>query len=71
MCMLMKVLVVAILGTIIYSLGSGLFYMMRSGGRDDRMVKSLTLRVALSVGLFILLLIAAAAGWIHPHGVTP
>jgi hypothetical protein len=67
--MLIKLVIVGVLIAILYSLGSALFYMVKSGGSDDRTVKSLTVRVALSVGLFILLLVAAALGWIKPHGI--
>lgn len=67
--MLIKLVIVGTLIAILYSLGSALFYMVQSRGSDDRTVKSLTIRVALSVGLFILLLVAAALGWIKPHGI--
>ncbi|MGH8864426.1 MAG: DUF2909 domain-containing protein, partial [Burkholderiales bacterium] len=32
-------------------------------------VRALTLRVALSIGLFVLLMIAYATGWLTPHGI--
>lgn len=67
--MLIKLVIVGVLIAILYSLGSALFYMVRSSGSDDRTVRALTIRVALSVGLFILLLVAAALGWIKPHGI--
>ena len=67
--MLIKLVIVGVLIAILYSLGSALFYMVRGGGSDDRTVRALTIRVALSVGLFILLLVAAALGWIKPHGI--
>ena len=67
--MLIKLIIVLALVAILYSLGSALFFMVRSRGQDDRTVRSLTIRVALSVGLFVLLLVAAALGWIKPHGV--
>ncbi len=69
--MLVKIAVVIVLFIILISLGSGLFFMIRDKGQSDRTIKALTLRIALSVGLFLLLLIAYATGLITPHGVYP
>lgn len=68
--MLLKAFVVVILLLILASLASGLVFMIRGGGQDSRrMVKALTLRIGLSVGLFFMLLLAYAAGLINPHGL--
>jgi hypothetical protein len=67
--MLIKVVVALILLLILASLGSGLVFMIRDQGRGPRAVKALTVRIALSVGLFLLLLLAYAAGLINPHGL--
>ncbi len=67
--MAFKVLVVLMLVAIVASLGSALFHLTRSGGDSRRMFRSLALRVGLSVGLFILLMIAWATGLIAPHGL--
>jgi len=69
--MLVKAIVVLTLLVIVASLGSGLFFLIRDKGHSDRTVKALTVRVALSVTLFILLMIAFATGLIQPHGVVP
>jgi ABC-type multidrug transport system permease subunit len=45
--------------------------MIRDKGQSHRAVKALTVRIALSVGLFILLMIAYATGLITPHGIYP
>jgi len=43
---------------------------MTSGPTDNkRMVRALTVRVGLSVGLFLLLLIGWSTGAITPHGM--
>lgn len=62
----MKLLVIFILLAIIYCLGSGLFFLNkdREGGR---LVKALTWRIALSVGLFCFLILGSYLGWIQPH----
>jgi hypothetical protein len=52
----MRYLVIAMLVMIAASLASALVFMIR--GRDDpkRMAKALTVRIALSVGLFLMLM---------------
>lgn len=66
-----KALVVLVLLIILASLGSGLLFLVKDKGTTDRAVKALTVRIGLSLSLFILLFVAMAAGWITPHGVTP
>ncbi|HRX69794.1 MAG: twin transmembrane helix small protein [Candidatus Competibacteraceae bacterium] len=67
--MLIKIIVAVMLLLILASLGSGLFFLIRDGGHNPRTVKALTVRIALSVALFILLMVAYATGLITPHGV--
>lgn len=69
--MLIKVFVLIVLGAIVASLASGLIYLNRDQGGSRRTVRALTVRVSLSVALFVLLYIAYFAGWIQPHGVLP
>lgn len=69
--MMFKLLVVVLLLAILASLASGLLFLIRDKGRTERTVKSLTLRIALSIALFLLLLIGYATGLIQPHGITP
>jgi cytochrome bd-type quinol oxidase subunit 2 len=64
-----KLLVIAALVAIVISLGSALYHLSSNQGNPQKMVRALTLRVGLSVGLFILLLLAWKLGYIHPHGV--
>ena len=67
--MFTKILVVVILFTIIGSLFSGLFFLIRDKGASDRTVRALTVRISLSVLLFVLLMIGYATGLLQPHGV--
>ena len=69
--MLIKYLIVAVLIAIFISLGSGLYFLLTDKGESKRMVNSLTVRIALSVVLFILLFIAWYFGLIEPHPVAP
>ncbi len=61
----MRFIVVAFLVIIVLSLGSAMFYLIRDKGKSDRTVKALTVRVALSVTLFLLLMIG------HYFGIIP
>ncbi len=60
----MRYLVFLFLAAILFSLGSALFYMLRSKQTNPRVVWSLTIRVALSVTLFLVLMISYRMGWI-------
>ena len=65
----MKIVVMVILAGILASLGSALFYLVRDKGDSGRMARALTLRISLSVALFLMLFAAWFAGLIQPHGV--
>ncbi len=67
--MLIKFLIVVVLIAIVLSLFSGLFHLVKEEGKSRRMVNALTVRIVLSVALFILLFIAWYAGVITPHHV--
>jgi len=66
---LFRFLVGIVMLGILFSLGSALFHLMTDKGDSKKMVRALTVRVALSVALFLMLMIAWAAGLITPHGV--
>ncbi|WP_090578433.1 twin transmembrane helix small protein [Nitrosomonas sp. Nm58] len=61
----MKIFAILLLLIILYSLGSALYYMLKDGGESTRMVKSLTIRVVLSLVLFIVMMIATYINYIH------
>ena len=69
--MLMKSLVIILLLIIMISLGSALVYLVRDRGSTKRTLNALTLRIGLSIVVFILLMIGFATGLITPHGVVP
>ena len=60
----MRILVLAIIGLILASLGSALFFLVRDRGQSTRTVKALAVRVALSLLLFLLLMIGFKLGFI-------
>jgi hypothetical protein len=66
-----RLFIIAVLLAIIGTLGSALFQLTRRGGDPGKLVRSLTWRVGLSLGLFLLLMLAWRMGFIHPHGISP
>ncbi len=65
----MKLLILILIGVIIYCLGSAMYYMISSKKNPQRTAKALTWRIALSLGIFCLLIVGALAGWIEPHEI--
>jgi len=64
-----KIIMVAILLFIIYSLGVAFVAFIKKDADSDKMLKALTYRIALSVGLIVLMMIGAQFGLISPHGI--
>jgi Protein of unknown function (DUF2909) len=67
---LIRVAVIVVLVAIVASLGVALYHLATDRGESKKMVQSLTVRIALSVVLFLLLMLAWRLGLIHPHGVA-
>lgn len=68
--MIIKVVVILIFLGILISLASAGKHLIKDDPHDSvGVVKSLTIRIGLSIVLFILLMIAGALGWITPHGL--
>ncbi len=57
--------------SIVFSLASGFYYILFRRDNSSQAVKALTLRISLSLGLFVLLLVAYAMGWLKPHSLFP
>lgn len=66
----MKWIVALAFTLILGSLLSAFLQMLKRGGNRKRMVQALTVRITLSVLLFIGLLVAAALGLIHGNGMN-
>jgi cytochrome b561 len=62
-----RLIIIAVLVTIVAFLGSALFQMARGQGDSQQMLRALTWRIGLSVGLFVAMLILWRMGLIHPH----
>jgi prepilin signal peptidase PulO-like enzyme (type II secretory pathway) len=65
-----KWLVLAIFFAIVLSLVSAMVQLVRDHkGETRRMVRALSLRIGLSIMLFIVLWAAWKLGWVEPHAV--
>lgn len=62
------VIIIAMVG-ILYSLASALFHMIKHKDHSRQMARSLTLRIGLSIALFIFVLVAHGLGWIESTGL--
>ncbi len=67
--MLIKIIVILLFFTILFSLSFGLVFMVKDKGQTKRAVKALTFRIGLSIFAFLLLFAGYFAGWLQPHGV--
>ena len=65
----MRYLVILAFIGILGSLASALVFMMKDQGKSNRMVNSLTVRIGLSVALFLFVLFANQIGWIQSTGL--
>jgi hypothetical protein len=63
---IMRIIVLLFILSILISLGSALYYLLKDKGQSDRTVKALTVRITLSIILFALLMASYYFGWI-PH----
>jgi hypothetical protein len=69
----MKVVIVILLVAVLAALaGAGLFMLRKGaepGSKSPAMARALAVRVALSVTVFLLVLVAWHFGWIKPSGI--
>lgn len=66
--MWIKLVIIVMLLLIVGSLFSALFYLMKDKGSGERTARALTLRISLSLVLFLLLMVGYYTGIIgHPH----
>lgn len=64
-----KLLIVVLLFAIVASLGKALFHMTSQSDDSGKMARALTVRIGLSIALFVLLMLAWYFGHIAPHGL--
>jgi hypothetical protein len=71
MDLMFKLPVLIVLGFIVFSLAQGMYYLAKDDGEVDktRVVKALTVRIVLSLTLFLLLMVGYFIGIFEPHGM--
>jgi hypothetical protein len=64
-----KILIAVALIAVLVSLGRALFAMSSGPQNSARVVRALTVRISVSVALFVALMVAWHFGLIEPHGL--
>ncbi|HDZ38604.1 MAG TPA: twin transmembrane helix small protein [Marinobacter sp.] len=64
---MLKALIIFLMLAVIFSLFSGLFFLIKDGGKTNRVVNSLAVRVTLSVLLLIVILLSLWQGSLTLH----
>lgn len=67
--MFMKILIVSLLVLILGSLAMALVAMVKDRGQSERTVRALTIRIGISIGLLIFIMLGYAAGFISPNAI--
>ena len=65
----MRIIVLLFILFIVISLGSALYYLVKDKGQSERTVKALTLRISLSIILFVMLMAGYYFGLIPKTGL--
>jgi hypothetical protein len=65
----MRILIVVLLFAVLASLFSGLYFVYKDKGGSNRAVTALTIRIVLSVLVFLILMGAFYFGWIPQRGL--
>jgi heme/copper-type cytochrome/quinol oxidase subunit 4 len=65
----MKILIIVLLIAVVASLFSGLYFVYRDKGNTNRAVTALTIRIALSLLVFVILIGSYYFGWIPQRGL--
>ena len=65
----MRILVLFLVFVMLASLFSGLFFLYKDKSGSDRMVKALTLRIAIAITIFLILMGSYYFGLISPQGL--
>ena len=65
----MRIVILVLLFAVVASLFSGLYFVYKDKGQSNRAVISLTIRIALSVLVFAILMVSYYMGWIPKTGL--
>lgn len=62
-----RLAIFVLLAAIVASLGMALYHLSSGKGDSEKMMRALTVRISLSIALFLLLMLAWRMGWITPR----
>jgi heme/copper-type cytochrome/quinol oxidase subunit 4 len=65
----MRIVIIILLFAVIASLFSGLYFVYKDKGNSNRAVISLTIRIGLSILVFVILMVSYYFGWITERGL--
>ena len=65
----MRIVIFLLLAAVLVSLFSGLYFVYKDKGGSNRVVISLTIRIVLSVLVFVILIASYYFGWIPERGL--
>ena len=65
----MRIVIIILLFAVLVSLFSGLYFVYKDKGNSNRAVISLSIRVGLSVLVFLILIVSYYFGWITERGL--
>lgn len=67
--MIIKIIIVVAMLAILFTLFRSLYYLVTEKTDSKKTVNSLSWRIGLSIGLFLLIVVSILLGWIEPHGL--
>lgn len=65
-----SVLMICALAYTVFSLAQAMFAMARGPDESGAVVRALTRRIAISVALFLFLVVGWKLGWLQPHAIS-
>jgi len=65
----MRIVILLLLAAVLVSLFSGLYFVYKDKGGSNRVVISLTIRIVLSILVFVILIASYYFGWIPQKGL--
>ena len=68
---IVKIIILVMLALILLCLGAGMVTLIKDRNQTNRTAQFLTLRIVLSILVFIFIAISFFMGWIQPHGIVP
>ena len=65
----MKIIILVLVAAVVVSLFAGLYFVYKDKGGSNRAVIALTIRIALSIVVFVILIGSYYFGWITDRGL--